>query len=215
MKKFQLVFTGESDLLMHADNIDAADELKEWQRAPANKKVSVSGDDRSPPWTWQSYLYHDGTHVCLPSDNVMSCLRNAGAGMKIKGSKTLKSSTQSGIVPDTDFFEFLVGGKRVPMAPIQKMRDVDFAEQCKAVQALGFTLFKKRARVGTSKHVRVRPRFARWAVVGTVTVIDPILTPEVMSTLMHEAGNFGLGDWRPGGRTPGVFGRFKGTAKLL
>lgn len=51
--------TGTTPLLMHADDVDAADALIEWRQKPDNKNISKPGDDRSPPWAWQTYLYRD------------------------------------------------------------------------------------------------------------------------------------------------------------
>ena len=35
----------------------------------------------------------------------------------------------------------------------------------------GFMLYVKGAKIGQSKHVRVRPRFDRWSATGTINVI--------------------------------------------
>lgn len=98
MKKFKFQMTGFMPLLMHADNIEGSDELQEWRRNPANKGVTVAGDDRSPGWTWQTYCYHDGENIVMPSENVMVALRQAGAQMILKKQKTFKEITQSGLL---------------------------------------------------------------------------------------------------------------------
>jgi len=73
IKRYRFELTGFMPLLMHADNIEGSDELTEWRKLPANKGLSVPGDDRSPGWTWQTYLYHDGEHVVMPADLVVCC----------------------------------------------------------------------------------------------------------------------------------------------
>jgi hypothetical protein len=74
----------------------------------------------------------------------------------------------------------------------------------------------KRARVGTSKHVRVRPRFSNWSASGTLTVVDPSITQEMLQHILTFAGCFcGVGDWRPSSPTPGQFGRFTATITKL
>jgi hypothetical protein len=77
----------------------------------------------------------------------------------------------------------------------------------------GFSLFVKRARIGSSKHVRVRPRFDVWTASGTITVLDDTLTPAVMQALLDVSGRLvGLGDWRPSSPASGRYGIF--TAEL-
>uniref|UniRef100_UPI003B987325 hypothetical protein n=1 Tax=Klebsiella pneumoniae TaxID=573 RepID=UPI003B987325 len=77
----------------------------------------------------------------------------------------------------------------------------------------------KRAKVGTSKHIRVRPMFEKWAVITTLMVVDPKeygITQEVLQKILNKAGSLcGLGDWRPSSRTPGQFGRFKATVEPI
>ena len=77
---------------------------------------------------------------------------------------------------------------------------------------MGFRLFVKRAKIGTSKHVRVRPRFDSWQIQGTINVLSPDISWEVLNTLFELAGRVGICDWRPGCKTPGPYGMF--AAKL-
>jgi hypothetical protein len=209
--KVDFELTGETPFLMHADNIDAADELTAWRKAPENKNLSVAGDDRSPAWTWQMYLYTDGESIAIPQQNIMCCLRVAGAQVSLKGSKTFKEITQSGIVMDAEFCEFLVDGKKIA---INKMpaRSKTFTENREAAARLGFALNVKRAKIGKAKHIRVRSQFDKWSVRGTLNVYAPELSKEVIEQLFHLGGRGGLGDWRPSGKTPGPYGMF--TAKL-
>lgn len=204
--KFKLA--GLSAFLFHADDVEQGDLLKEWRDDPDNKPISVRGDDRSPPWTWQTYLYHDGKHLVCPADNVMVCLRQAGAQIIMNRQKTFKEASQSGILPDSEFFEFRCKGKQISMEAIRALRDKPFKAHADAAREMGFSLFMKRARVGQAKHVRVRARFDDWAIHGRVEVILPEITPAVIEKLFEIAGRVGLADWRPGCKTPGPFGRF-------
>lgn len=204
--------TGQFPLLMHADDIMRQDALTAWRKASENKNVSVPGDDRSPAWTWQTYLYSDGEHVAMQSENIMCCLRSAGAQIILKKQKTFKELTQSGILIAGEFCDFLVKGKKVPIATIAAMKHLSFTEQNAAVEKLGFGLWAKRARIGQAKHVRVRPRFNSWTVRGTLQVVAKEITFEVLQQLFEIAGRVGIGDWRPGCKTPGSFGMF--TTKL-
>lgn len=205
---FNFKLVGHQPQLMHADDIDAADELSEWRKAPENKNQSRAGDDRSPPWTWQTYLYHDGEHIAMPSANIMVALRTAGTQLILKKQKTYKELTQSGLAIMSEYCRFMVGGKPLPLSKIQALRGLSFAEQSKAVQKMGFSLYAKRAKVGQSKHIRVRPRFDDWSVEGQIHVMSPDISEETLRTIFDIAGRCGLGDWRPACKTPGPFGMF-------
>lgn len=207
MKKFQFTMTGFMPLLMHADNIEGSDELQEWRKSPTNKGLTVPGDDRSPGWTWQTYCYHDGEHIVMPSENVMVALRQAGAQMILKKQKTFKEITQSGLLISTEACEFRNDGKQIKWSDLLAMREMTFAQQSAACKKLGFDLFVKRARVGTSKHIRVRPKFSKWTVRGEIMVLKPEINGEILAQLFELAGKAGLCDWRPAGKTPGPYGQ--------
>lgn len=207
---FELI--GTNPLLMHNDDVVASDELSEWRKDPANKNVSVAGDDRSPPWTWQTYLYRDGASVVMPSANIMVALRAAGAQVILKKNKTFKELTQSGMAIKSEYCQFFASGKPIAIADVLALKDRPFRQQFEGVKPLGFSLYVKRARVGQSKHVRVRPRFDAWSVRGAVAVVASEITFELLEKFFDLAGMGGLCDWRPQGKTPGSFGQF--TAKL-
>jgi hypothetical protein len=214
-RDYSFVLSGFMPLIMHADSIDGSDELQEWRKNPANKGVTVPGDDRSPGWTWQTYLYTDGTYVTMPADNVMVALRQAGAQLILKKQKTFKEATQSGLVIPSEHCDFYADKNQVEISAIRELRDLPYAQQAAAVKAMGFELFAKRAKVGTSKHIRVRPRFKAWRVEGTITANRPEITEEVLAQLFDLAGTCGLCDWRPAGKTPGPYGQFKSSVKAL
>ncbi len=208
---FRFKLTGMTPLLMCADDIELSDMIKEWQKNPANKNKSVPGDDRSPPWTWKTRIYSDGEHVVLPSDNVMAILRKAGADVHLKGQKTMKSATQSDLFIPRDLV-LLADGKRVKSSDIEAI-DGTFKEQCDQVKPLGFVLFMKRAKVGQSKHVRVRPRFDKWETEWTEIQIigdNPDIDGSVLEIILKLCGRIGACDWRPSApKSPGPFGQFR------
>jgi len=207
MKKFKFTLTGLMPLLMHADSIEGSDELQEWRRDPTNKDVTVAGDDRSPTWTWQTYCYHNGQHIVMPSENIMVALRQAGSQIILKKQKTFKEITQSGLLVDGESCEFRCAGKQVKWIDILSLRDKTFSQQSAACKKLGFDLFAKRASVNKKKHVRVRPKFPVWSVSGEIMVLKPEITGDILKTLFELAGKGGLGDWRPSGKTPGPYGQ--------
>ena len=190
-----------------------SEKVKAWTKNPENKQKSVAGDDRSPPFTWLGSLYHDDKIVTMPSDNIMTMLREGGAQVLVpgaKGSKTFKAQTQSGIIPLEPDWRLLVGGKVIEVAEILALEYVeDFDLHLDTVRDLGFDLLVKRAKIGTSKHIRVRPIFREWTLEGTLEVIDDQITRDVLQTILDFAGRYkGLGDWRPSSRTPGGYGTF-------
>lgn len=217
MKQYNVTINGLSPLLMHQDNISWGEKVKQWSKDPANKSESVAGDDRSPAWTWLGYLYHDSRNIGMPSDNLMTMLREGGAKVKVANSskETYKKHTQAGIIIDQQQWDLLIGGKRVPVDQIaQLIKEPEFITHIETVEDHGFELLVKRAKVGQSKHVRVRPLFREWQLVGSLTVLDPErtgITGDILQMIFDQAGALcGLGDWRPSSpRSSGTFGRFE------
>jgi hypothetical protein len=213
MRSYQVVLESVTPLLMHRDNLEFKAIVERWQRDPANRDKSIPGDDRSPAWNWIGSLYHDGKQVALPTDCVMASCMGAGTEVKApRGKKTLKAQTQSGMAFAEPFLTFAVnGGRPIPMSALQPLhQDENFDQHMLAVRDLGFALDIRRARIGTSKHVRVRPVFETWRATGTLNVWDDTLTTEILNTVFYLAGDkYGLLEWRPSGRRPGPFGRFR------
>lgn len=206
--KIQFQLTGSTPLLMHYYNIDGADILSEWRKSPDNRNISKPGDDRSPAWTWMTYCYQDGENLAIPAENMMTCLRQAGARKILAKQKTFKELTQTGILIPTEFLEFTVHGKKIGWPQVAALKGKTFKEQADAVTGLGFVLWSKAVVIGKAKHIRVRPRFNDWEVNGVADIIDPALTMDVLKEIFDLAGKVGLGDWRPGCKTPGPFGMF-------
>lgn len=212
--------TGTQPLLLHADNIDWSDQMEEWRKDPENKKKSKAGDDRTPPYRWLGCLTYDDPqkgHVAIQAEYLMKTIMQGAAMVSAeKGKGSLKSESQSGIMIAERTWPLIVNGHKIPMAELQKMRSLKtFAEHTEAVKALDFSLFVKRASIGTSKHVRVRPRFETgWSCEGHVVLVGDTISLEQLKKILDNAGRFkGIGSWRPGGKTPGQFGTFQ--AKIL
>lgn len=215
MKTVKVEITGTTDLLMHADNIEWADRMEEWKNDPKNKAVSKAGDDRTPPWRWVGCLNYDHPKtgvVTIPSEYIMRSIMGGAAEVPTgKGKKTFKAQSQSGLLCTDAHWPLFVNGKTISMGDINDCLkpDLTFSEQKEMAEAMGFQLFIKRAKIGASKHVRVRPRFANWSTGGELKVIDAQITQDVLSSILEIAGMLkGLGDWRPGAPTPGAFGMF-------
>lgn len=216
-ERYHLTLEGLTPFLMHAENRSFADEVLSWRKDPANKERSVPGDDRSPAWTWLGYTYHDGRTMGIPSDNLMTMLREGGAKVKVaQGKGTYKKQTQAGIVIDQLMFDFFSCGQQIPWEPIARLRGepYDFWKHEEVAKDHGFELHCKPARIKSSKHIRVRPMFRDWAARGTITVIDSEvsgITQDVLQVILNQAGALcGIGDWRPSSPSSGgSFGKFR------
>ncbi len=218
MRTYTVQLEGVTPLLMHRDNLEFKAAIEKWQRDPANRDKSVPGDDRSPAWSWIGSLYHDGEAIAVPSDCVMASLMGSGAEVKApRGKKSMKAQTQSGMAFSEPFLAFTTNGSRgrVDMARFAALQqEEDFDQHMAAARAAGFALDIRRARIGTSKHVRVRPVFETWKASGSLNVWDDSLTADVLGTIFYIAGDkYGILEWRPGCRRPGPFGRFRAAIK--
>lgn len=211
MQTYKVTLTGVTPLIMHADNIEAADAMERWQKDPQNKKSSKAGDDRTPAWRWMACLYIEGGRVVIPADNLMTMLREGGAKVPTgKGQTTFKAASQSGLVVNEAGWDVVTPKGVVTEDSLAALRtEGDFDVHQGAAARLGFFLFVKRARIGQSKHVRVRPRFDSWRAAGTITVLDDRITKDVLTSILDQGGAYcGLGDWRPSSPKSGWFGRF-------
>lgn len=221
MKHFDVEITGKTPLLMHWDDIDWADRMEAWKNDPKSKKGSKAGDDRSPAWRWIGSTYRDeaNEYVSMPSENLMKTMMEGSALVPVPGGKsgkTFKAQSQSGMMITETGWRVLIGGEPVPLAPIDALlKEEDFAVHKETVKSLGFSLFVKRAKVGASKHVRVRPRFDEWSLKGQIRVWDKQLTLGALQDILNYAGSYkGLGDWRPSSPSkPGYHGTFDAVVR--
>jgi hypothetical protein len=218
MRSYTVTLTSKMPMLHHADNIEWSDDMDAWKNDPANKKGSKAGDDRSPAFRWLGSLYHDGEVIAVPNDNLMRAFMEGGAMVPVPGGrngKTFKAQTQSGMLVDGTHWPLLIKGKAVSVKPILALRnEKNFAVHRAQVEKHGFSLHVKRAKIGQSKHVRVRPIFENWSTTGVVHVWDEQITKETLEQIVTHAGLYkGLGDWRPGGKTPGPYGMFTATVQ--
>lgn len=212
-QRYQVTLTGATGLIMHADDLTWRAQMERWGCDPENKKLSRPGDDRTPAFRWLGSLYHDATKVGIPSDNLMTALREGGSKVSVPGKKNLtyKKQSQSGIVVDQILWPVVTPKGQVSWPECKALlEEKDYEKHEAAALVMGFELFAKGAKVGMSKHVRVRPRFDQWSASGTVTVTDETITASVLQTILDCAGTYcGLGDWRPSSpKSPGPWGRF-------
>lgn len=218
-RMYEVTITGRTPLIMHADNIEWADAIAaERDNIKRQDKANfAAGDDRCPPSTWKGCLYFgaDG-HITMPTDNLKSGLVKAGAMVTLSKQTTFKRLAASGLIfpsPDT---VFLANGKNLKQSSIEAIKG-NFKEQLAAVRGLGFDLLMKRAKIGASKHVRIRPIFKTWSITTEVVVIDDQITESALREIFEKFGlRVGLGDWRPSSdKSPGPYGMFDVTLKLM
>lgn len=210
-KSSQFELTGIRSLFMHADDVLAADALQRARKAPGKK--GTAGDDRDPSWSWKTYLYSDGQHLCMPSLALMTMLRKGGVEFKTQGKKTLKAESQASVMFDAEYIPLLTHkGKLVATKDLDAIdNDAPFDDHSAAAEKLGFVLDVRRAKVGTSKHVRVRPKFLPGWQLKCAAIVDiDRISIAVFEQLLIYCGNYvGLGDWRPSApQSPGQHGRF-------
>jgi hypothetical protein len=209
MERFTVTIEGMTPLLMHYNNLEARD-----GHAATGRKSGKAGDDRYPADMWKSYLYLDGKHICIPAENFLAALLKAGSGVNIGKMKTLKSASQQ--ISFSDFYSpLLINGKPITQKDIEAI-DGPFKDQAELVKQLGFSLFVKPCSVNGKSHVRVRPRFDRWACnLSFETDSDDLLSgDERIESLWYGAGKAGVGDWRPSSpKKPGMYGMFRATVK--
>lgn len=220
METYLVTLTGTQPLIHHADDVEWADQMESWKLDKDNKKHSKPGDDRTPAHRWIGSLYrNESGEIIVPTENLMRALMEGGAMVLVPGGrsgKTFKAQSQSGILPRTLGWRLLVNGKPIDAKPVASLlREKDFAVHKATVEKMGFELFIKRARIGATKHVRVRPRFHNWSAQGELVVSDEQITQAVLTDILDAAGQYkGLCDWRPSSpKAPGIFGTFTATVK--
>ena len=138
----------------------------------------------------------------MDSNNIMTMLREGGTQMLVPGGKsgkTFKAQTQSGIIPIGAQFPLTIDGETIPVAELVGLREcLDFDEHLTVVRDLGFDLLVKRAKVGQSKHVRVRPIFREWTLTGKVEITDEAITLDIFERILALSGTKkGLGRLAP------------------
>lgn len=150
----------------------------------------------------------------------MRAAMEGGAMVPVPGGrsgKTFKAQSQSGMASPLAYWPLTVDGAEISIARVHELlKEEDFSAHRAAVQSLGFNLHVKRARVGQAKHIRVRPKFENWVVNGEMYVTDEQITETVLRDILAYAGQYrGLGDWRPGAKTPGVYGMFDAAVERI
>lgn len=217
-RNYAVTLAGTMPVILHGDNLAWRASLQAWRGHADNKAKSTPGDDRSPAWTWIGGVYHDGAVLGMASDNLMTCIREGGARISVPGKRSLtyKRQSQSGLVVNELLWPIVGQVGTVAWPAVNALCDVeDFTAHQQFALDHGFELFCKSARIGQSKHVRVRAKFLQWTISGTIMAMDDTITTNVLAEILTAAGRYaGLGDWRPSSpKSPGPYGTFTATIK--
>ena len=144
------------------------------------KKMGCSYDNQEDA---ENCLYKDSEgRICQPANHIESALIKASANYRIggQGKKTYKDAFKGGVFIDPLFIPHLIPDWGIDLQNV-------------VIQ---------RARI-----LRARPRFDKWELNFTITLIDERITPDVLKDVLIDAGKFcGLGDNRP------RYGTFEVTA---
>lgn len=148
----------------------------------SNNKTTRS-KEHDPKVDAETALYKDAKgNIIVPSFCVLSCLRESAKNFQVpgKGKKTYKNFIYAGIRMEVE---------NIPL-----------------ISENGWEIDAKTVVVQRSRIVRARPRFDEWALIFTLEIIDPIITPQILKQIIEDAGKYnGLLDFRP------LYGLFKLT----
>jgi hypothetical protein len=201
-------------------SVEWQDRVSAWIADGANKGISKPGDDRTPAWGWLGRLYYDGGLIVMPADNLNACFADAGRCIPL-GKGTYQRVVCAGMQVKEFYWPMMVDGKTIKSQQFLDLIDKGDTKEdhqkrhCSLASKNGFDLWPKHAALGDGKGgvkkvIRVRPRFNKWSLQGTIDVFDDRLTPDIVKQILTFAGTrVGLGDWRPSApKKPGHYGLF-------
>lgn len=113
---------------------------------------------------------------CLTADVILGLLSAAGAKLKSK------KEMQAGVFTDEDYYAIDFPGSKDPEVMYSKKDHVHV----------------KRAKVGMSAIMRVRPRFKQWKISFVLNIVTDVIDERTVREALELAGRVvGIGDWRP------------------
>lgn len=152
---------------------------------------------------WLETMYISNGYLVQPATHIEGALVRAATGFRIKGSKnkTYKDLFRAYVLVEPDEILHLRDGQPCA-APGPELLTAPTAHLCVNVQRV----IVNRAAVARAR-LQVN---AGWTLNFTITVNDDQIRPEVVQTILEEAGQaVGIGDYRP------RYGRFVVTAFAL
>ena len=186
--RVSLELTGTSPLLCHNIQLSDPDNRYVQEMGTIHAKRKKTDEDRKAveklEWYGGLYLAPGIDGPAMPTANVRRCLNEAA-----------KITRQGKQVERSLFFTDL----HIPIA-------YDGPKGIDDLFDLSEHHNRASVRIGTSRIMRVRPCFPRWAIVATAELLDDVMDPEDLIRIVERAGLAeGLGDNRRNG-----YGRFTG-----
>lgn len=151
--RFSFCWESRTALLLHADNIEAAEFVDVWRKHPDNQNLAnkKKADDRSPAWTWMGYIPTDErTRLAAIPDYYLTSMM-AAAGTQIPhpkgGRKTYKEAASSAIIPADGAEFFNIEIKKISDGLEKSLRD-DPGNRDKLVASLPYSTIDMHAICG-------------------------------------------------------------------
>lgn len=188
MKKFKVIITGTSPLMMHNSTlVDPLNPLTKAMKAISSKKTGKTDEDiaEMSRIEFLAGLYTDDKdRVVVPYANLIRSIRDAAAITR-KG-----KLIERGLIANGDHALLVFDGPSTPEALFKDERFVD----------------RRSVRVTSSRVIRTRPVFRDWGAEFHFIVDENVISEDDFIALVHAAGEYtGLGD----NRGLGGFGRFQ------
>jgi hypothetical protein len=171
---------------------------EELQRLHDKTKAPKSAGRPSPEDVAASKVYTANGQPCLPVENLMSCLIEAGKFIRLDGKRQL-STSDSTILPGL----LTIEDEILPLLKYDDAKD----PTTWGIATWQYDMRQGRNPNGGEAVCIIRPRFDRWAVRMTVQMDTDSLAEDQFRQLFDHAGRrIGIGDFRP--ERKGIFGQF-------
>ena len=185
-KQLKVTITGVSPLVMHNGLlVDHENPYVRKIKAITAKKTNKTDADKDElaALEWFGGLYmNEAREIIVPTLNIEGAI--AEAAKKLRKGKSIKSAA---FVNEDSVLDFPDKGK-----PMEKVYD-------SRKYQLRVPVVVTKSRV-----MRVRPLFAEWKAVFTITYFDDLISESDMKEILHICGRqIGIGDFRP------KYGRFE------
>ena len=150
--------------------------LEENKDMPSRGKEKLTAKEQA-----EKLMYKDKEeNAVVPSLNLLACLRDSAVNFKVpgRGKKTYKNFIYSGLLVEPENIPIISDdGWEVDLRPVV---------------------------IGRARIIRARPKFVNWELMFQIEIIDPIITPSAIESILIDAGKYnGLLDFRP------LFGLFE------
>lgn len=191
----QCTIEGTAPILQHAFTENHLAKLAE------RAKKNTGAPDYALEWIGTMYVarQNGNDYICQPASHIEGAMIKAGVSFKMagKGRKTWKDAIKAYVYVSPDNILHLRNGEHVP-APDETL--IDNPQN-------GLSVSVMRVKVQRAAVARSRLMIdAGWRLSFTIDVIDDQVTPDVIETILSEAGRaVGIGDYRP------RYGRFQIT----